>query len=318
MLIFGTIERTKYLGQVADRCAVCDDVQPFGIHEIFAVTHLSFIPLGMGTLTGATRRCLTCQTRGSCETDAYSSILTDREARSLSLEDLLRRTNPELLRLRQQDHLWKECLGRPLEGDDTVPPRPALETLRALSADSRVSQFLDRLLSWHQLPSSDRYQLLVEIDAYVNRHEMRDRALDLVMVLAQNAPDGAGCGSAMVVGVLGVVLLPLCALGINILDLPPDLQGSAFFYVMIATGVLAVIAFEWSRRATYWRLFTDKLIEPLEAAGIDVGLVLKALDFLQQVKGQRNEVRVMLRFRPLLTELLRARGMISSTDEGPR
>jgi hypothetical protein len=77
-MLIGTIKRTKYLGRVADRCLVCDDVQPFEVYDNYSIHHVNFLPLEE-KMTGATRRCITCHTRISCETDAYSSILKDKE-----------------------------------------------------------------------------------------------------------------------------------------------------------------------------------------------------------------------------------------------
>jgi hypothetical protein len=310
--IAGTLHKTKYLGRVVDRCARCGDLQPFGVRETYAVEHFSCIPLGREKLIQSTRRCLTCNTRVSCNSDAYSAILTDREALGYSIEDLLRITNGELFRRRQQDQLWKECLSRPLDGNDAIP-RLALDRLREMSADGPVSQFLDRLLAWHDLPLSDRYQLLRQIDAHVKHDEMRARASDVVTMVAQNAPQGAGCAPAMVIcALLGIVLFFLTCLTLSILEISHNV-GSAFLCVLVVTVVLGLVAYWKLRQAAYRRLFTDRLIEPVEAGAIDVGLVLGTLNRLPLRKGISSEVRTMLRFRPLLIELLRARGMISST-----
>src|SRR5262249_37391694 len=117
-IIHGTTNKTRYRGVVADRCPVCGDVQACNAYEDYSVRRLYIIPLGRGTRTGATRQCRACGTRAGAAEDAYEVVLKDLEARSLSLEELVERTNPRLVMWQREEQLWQECLRRPCEGSD--------------------------------------------------------------------------------------------------------------------------------------------------------------------------------------------------------
>jgi hypothetical protein len=314
VIIYGTKIRKELLGTVADHCPQCGRPQAFSVYDYFAVSHVYYISLSRGKHSGSWRQCGNCQTWLSCQPDAYDTLLPWQTARGLSVDDLLQRTNTRFLRRRQNEQLWQEYRGRPLDSEDDTPARLALGRMRDHGLDENTMlHFQDRLIGWLRLAPEARSRLLQEIDGAILQQQIRAQAAALVAAATQHAPaNGVGCMPTLAAC---VALIFLACLAVPYINQPRHEHNwmvlFAFFGVM---GLILVTIYLRLQRAAYVRFFRDRLIAPAEAAGIDLGLICEAVQSIQRWGTQREEVVAMLNYQPILHELVREKAPLDDQE----
>ena len=93
MVIWGSKRKLKKLGTAADFCPICRRVQPFEISQVNMVKHVYYIPMGGGKVVGHLASCQECSVQKFVDAEHYASYA---EQSDLRLEDLIRKTNPDL------------------------------------------------------------------------------------------------------------------------------------------------------------------------------------------------------------------------------
>ncbi len=92
-LVAGAYDRKKYLGRLAEWCPFCQQITVCRVREHRQVSHVYFIPLGRGKVTGHSLHCDKCHrllpADSSCATQAIDVGL-------IALEQLVELTNPDL------------------------------------------------------------------------------------------------------------------------------------------------------------------------------------------------------------------------------
>ena len=96
-IFFGTKTREEQRGIVAEYCPRCGGVRPFKVIDYYNVGHLYYISLGRGSLQSSVVRCVDCQGEFAFVPSRYAGVIPAGVARTLSFEDLVGRSNPELL-----------------------------------------------------------------------------------------------------------------------------------------------------------------------------------------------------------------------------
>lgn len=170
--LFGTTDRERTRGEVADRCPHCRRLSFFVVSDHYRVWHAYFIPLGRGKFQGTTRSCTSCGARIEIDPGRYAELLEPGSAGTVSLDEAIRRTNPGLART--LDAVWElERLAEqhPYRGPDDERGADRLRTaarwLRELvERDVDVSAFTERFARWRQLSPEERGELFAELKGY--------------------------------------------------------------------------------------------------------------------------------------------------------
>src|SRR5438105_11676892 len=104
-VFWGTKSRTDRHGIVGDLCGRCRSIKVFTVDDYYKVPHLYYISLGKGTFVGTIRTCWDCGGQFYCELESYDGFLNDSEGETLSMADILRRTNSRLVKVLESQNL---------------------------------------------------------------------------------------------------------------------------------------------------------------------------------------------------------------------
>lgn len=96
-VFFGTKTREEQRGIVAEHCPRCGGVRPFKVIDYYHVGHLYYISVGRGSYQSSVVRCVDCQGEFAFVPHRYAEVIPTGAARNLSFEDLVGRSNPDLL-----------------------------------------------------------------------------------------------------------------------------------------------------------------------------------------------------------------------------
>jgi len=96
IIIWGTKSRQERLGSVGDWCPACRRPQAFTVTNYFRVGHIYYISLGRGSLVATLRQCWECGAHYRCTEEDYERFLPEETVEQMSLNELLRQTNPPL------------------------------------------------------------------------------------------------------------------------------------------------------------------------------------------------------------------------------
>ena len=96
-------------GVVADRCDHCGRLSRFAVVEHHTTEHVFFIPTGDKKVHTLSKRCLSCGAESACGSvgvfstalGGYSRVLLAEAADKLTLEELLRETNPYMAQVEE-------------------------------------------------------------------------------------------------------------------------------------------------------------------------------------------------------------------------
>ena len=119
IFVWGKKQVRKRLGLAADFCPICRDVQGFVVFRLGVASHVNYIALGQGRLTGYERECLACKARLDADPDTYQSLARKRPD---GLPELVDSTYPDLLQ-EYEERLQVEA--------DLVAGKPISEEWRA-------------------------------------------------------------------------------------------------------------------------------------------------------------------------------------------
>ncbi len=98
VFVFGTTERAKQRGVIVDRCPSCLDLHWFLLLDHRRMWHLYFIPLGRGRFVYASQRCTACDSDIPFDESKFVTSLPESAMNELTIDEGLRRTQPELAR----------------------------------------------------------------------------------------------------------------------------------------------------------------------------------------------------------------------------
>lgn len=112
LIIWGKKYVYRKIGQVADFCSACRDIQSFLLRRVGLAGHVYYITVGEGNFVGHQRICNTCKTIYNANADQYVSVAD----KPLPIETLIRQTNPTL----------REQIAQRLALDEKLKRTPAL------------------------------------------------------------------------------------------------------------------------------------------------------------------------------------------------
>jgi hypothetical protein len=227
--------------------------------------------------------CTVCLKTFASERWRYASVVSIRAAKTLPVEELLRRTNPgleECLRLKEQINA--------LGGDACFAT--AYEQLEGMRAGALRSSLLRQLLDWDRLAAKERTELGQQIGAQA-------RAWQFARQVAPGFPH-AGCLTAAL-AVLGVCL--------GFLFVPPVrswLWGAA---MVVAAAGLAALTSRALQTQQVRKWTRDVLIPEAQDANVSLACFLAVVE---DVSGSRLEM--MEDLWPVRVELETVRGVLTA------
>lgn len=274
------------LGVVAEFCPHCEQIMPCLLRSVCRGHYVCFVKTTGPTIE---RSCLCtgCHKPFLGEHWRYAAVLPIGEARTLSPEDLLTRTNPVLAERSQLKYLV-----RALGGDHRFAV--AYEQLEQMRPGALRSGLLRKLLAWDRLPEEQRTFLAEQVAA-------RARAWQFSRQIAPAFPELTVSVAAIVAGlVVGLVFLWIPA---------------ARSWLWGSTTVVAGLVVAWLvsniiyiRRVRQWT--RQKLIPEAQEANISLGCLLDVvnevsdLSLMQDLwpmKDQLETIRAVLTSEGILT-----------------
>ncbi len=122
-IIHGTTRKVRNLGCVADFCPICRSIQAFDLKRLGLASHIYFISLGEGKLTGHIIQCRRCGVQLKAEPETYSAR-EKRHARIIDVESLIHSTYPNIREVYARRLAFEERLKKS-PGD--IPPEMRAE-----------------------------------------------------------------------------------------------------------------------------------------------------------------------------------------------
>lgn len=93
LVFWGTREREKRLGYVADFCPVCRKIRAFEVTRVSTASHIYFIPLERGTFLEHRQKCRSCFTAFTSHLGRYRAVTPNLQG---SMESLVTETFPSI------------------------------------------------------------------------------------------------------------------------------------------------------------------------------------------------------------------------------
>ncbi len=180
--------------------------------------------------------------------------------------------------------------------EDDSRQKAAMLRLRELGERSlEVFRFQDQLLDWHRLGAQERRALWLEINAYVDGVRESQRVDLFMQNVCRRCPQGAGCATAILLGVPLAVLLGVLAANFGDVAV-----GWGLSFLWIAFMILCTIVVG---HLSYRRYFVNRVIAPAEAAGFEPDMVVKTLEGLKQPRPKNPHIRALVKRLGLLKRL---------------
>jgi hypothetical protein len=199
-IIWGETDSERKIGVVADACRRCGKTTTLDLSVVRRGPHVNGIPTGRGRTIMTIVTCHECGRRKRFDRKAYRDFVEEEESLEMSLEDILRETNPSLAQhvaegtrleravrgLSASDQITSAGIDRgsadvPLAlasfasatSDPTGAVRAlALHRLGLLGTNRKeTNRLIVRMVSWDQLAPIDRSELMLDIDDFVNREQ---------------------------------------------------------------------------------------------------------------------------------------------------
>ncbi len=95
-IIAGESESEKKLGVVADKCLICGQVTVLRVTQICRRPHIYLIPLGSAKPVATILTCNGCGGKATGGPHAFAQFLTEKQAKTMSVGEILEQTNPPL------------------------------------------------------------------------------------------------------------------------------------------------------------------------------------------------------------------------------
>src|SRR5262245_26955347 len=96
VIVWGTNRRKECLGEVGDWCDTCRQVQPFTDTRRWQAGHIYGIRVEREHVVNTECTCWECGEEYYCDADDYDDFLREEEVETMSMAELLARTNPLL------------------------------------------------------------------------------------------------------------------------------------------------------------------------------------------------------------------------------
>ncbi len=315
-VIWGETTSEKDRGVVADKCVVCGEVATLRVRELFRKSHVYHIPLGAGTRVGETVTCTRCGVAASGGGGGYTAFLPEKQARGMSLGEVIEKTNPRLA----EEIAYKVRLEREAREGGRAPggpdPRVRLAFARLGDLPRRSPEVHDiqaRLSEWGTLDAAPRERLLREVDDLAARHEKAEAVHYLVTQMAHKfKPD--------VDAFLSVLVFVVVAVGGGVWA-GESLNGTGA-WIGGATAVVAAVGLsaalhEGRKRAGHMKFFRRVLLPEADAKGVTPAEVLARLEAVTPA-DEKNvpNLRALATARPLLLEVLAEQGAVAELGAG--
>ncbi len=176
--IWGPQSGVRDLGVVAELCPQCAYVMPCRVFGKVEGAHIFFIPVASG-VTEVAAICSHCQKRFRCDINRYKAMLSEFDAFSLTVDELLDQTNPSLKARIEWSRKCEEL------GDD---PRftQTLRSVDELRPGLLMTRLSKELRRWDQLDEAQRANLTRESSELA-------RAMKFALSISTQVPENAGC-----------------------------------------------------------------------------------------------------------------------------
>ncbi len=285
--VWGPHSSVSDLGVVADLCPQCAAVTPCRVFGKVEGAHIFFIPVASG-ITELAAVCGHCQKRFRCDINRYKTILPEFEAFSLSVEELLDRTNPTLKAKIEWSTKCEE-LGSDPRFTETLR---SVEELRSGSLKTRLSK---DLRAWNQLDEGQRLNLIGEASELT-------RAIKFATSISPQVPENAGCAIG--------ILICLAIWGVAFF-VPVSWDNGSLMGVALAGPLIGAVVYQFdvSRRVRLWT--AETLVPEGRKAGINFRHFVALLDDLPPPNSRSTEV-----LKPLQEHAQIIREELSTLDVG--
>lgn len=297
-IVWGSKEKKKQLGFVADHCIQCQDVRAFSLEDRYEAGHIYYISLTQGKWRATVKTCLTCHGEFVASKNDYREFILDRNTR---IDDLLRRSNPTLLEkiesrqrlesIAAQDPVAVPTLSNHLAGETTDNSYAAsvaasqeqerikaqlqlhINSLNEQEGAEEVPGFMQRLESWMQMDDGARAALGVEIETYCKEQKDVDQAVVFIRRIASSFPSNSGCFVAVI-----IMLLFLSAF-----IWAPVVQSWLWGSLVVVAGLVAsvVVLGQLSAKGTR-KWVKTKLVPQADRDGVNLTLFIQLLAGIAQ------------------------------------
>jgi hypothetical protein len=308
-IVFGEYDTESEIGVVADTCRVCGDLNVLRASRIFRKSHVYFLPVGSGKVKDTLVTCAGCNGKASFEPTNSTEFLPEKEALSMSLGQILWKTNPTLaestaFRMRLENKVAQRDLGS-LAGPD---PRIQLAFVKIaeLGSEDESTKLSSLLERWATLDESMRHCLLRDIDAAVAEQKRWTRTKSFINVVSQQfEPE---------VGGLTAIATFAAILAFGGAGSAEFLKGQGLLIGFVALLVVAAIsAFtffwqynRWARKKFFNETFLQQAVDR-QIDLIDVMRLMAQIDVSDKSVDER--LRAMIRALPLLKAILAQRNL---------
>jgi membrane protein implicated in regulation of membrane protease activity len=267
-ILHGHYDRERPQGMVADKCDYCGEVTLFQLTQHFRVPHVYFIPLGKGDLIDSVLECTECGRRAATRLVDYVRVIPEKQARTLSLAEIMEETNPRLAELAAALAQLDQARGEGSADD----PRFEEATAKLWDFGPREpawNHFLPRLSKWATLEAAAQDRLLRELDERWREHQQRQARLQFIRTMAESfKPDVDGFLAA-----LTFFLVFIGGFVLSAVSLPQGALCAGFALSLIGALVSAVLVHRAWRRRKHRAFFRTKWLPQAELRGLDpVGL----------------------------------------------
>jgi hypothetical protein len=336
-IVYGSYNREKDYGVVADRCIHCTRVAMMGVKRFYRVPHIYFIPLGSGTLAATVLTCAECNGQTLGKEELYRKVLPKAATHGLSTEQVVEETNPQLheelvyrANLLQQarnvigaspatpsvEHGIAERADMiPMEIDPTprasvnarMPdPRVELAFARLANLDFRsqdVAQLQMRLAQWHALDTAAQAQLLRDIDRVADEQDQANAALRFVFLMAQKFTPDVDAGLAVLV--LAVIAVIGVALTLTLFMDSPYLVAGGLFISLAGAVAASVWCYRAQTRRSHRKFFQTTFLPDAHHQDVSVVRVIKLLKEPPPTIAHEPVVQKLAEALPMLDEVLK-------------
>jgi hypothetical protein len=307
-VIAGEYNLDKKLGMVADRCTICGSVTLLSATKLARMDHAYFIPVSSRKQLGTVLVCSECKGKSVCSPQSFACFLPEKEARSLSLNEVLLRTNPRLAEsMNHRARLERESLGAPeVARKDGINPRVELAFLKisCLSGnDKRIVELQAKLAQWGALDSATQSRILSDVDTLAGEYERREASEHFLNFVAQRfKPEISGLPKLMsfVLPLIPGIAFTMIFLNGNETRMATGLALS--FVPALAVGLLANWYF---LRQMHKQFFRSVFLPEADERGLRMAPVIELLGTVDTDDLRIDERhRGMARAIPLLKQVL--------------
>jgi hypothetical protein len=309
-IFWGEYERVRKQGVVADRCKGCSQITQLRVSRIYRVSHVYFIPLGSGKLHSTVAECTECGHKVPFRNEKYSRLVPENEADSLTVDEVLKKTNPPLARSTAElQQLEREAIGARPGASAGPDPRVKLAFSKLAEIETESAKVIDlqaRLAQWSALRLRDQEVLLSDIDALFAEHQQRDSVKRFVSAMGQRfKPEVDGTVSFLTF--LGLLIL---GIALAVMMPVPELRVSGVLLAFVLAAGIATVVHGKYKRYIFKRFFRQTFLPQTQKRQIDLGDALAELEELDPNDETLSDgLRAMVKRRRFLQEVLDEEGI---------